>query len=136
MQTSLNASSYSAERMAGEALLWLERMSAGDKWSLTRDEMANLLGDMPVRTLSRQLQIAKETKEFSATRDVRDRLSILLGIYKALSLVAPKGQADEFFKRSNTGPMLRGKSIKQFLLDDSSMESLISVRAYLKSQMG
>lgn len=126
-------STITIERKTGEALLWLDDMCSSDKWDLTRDQVCRLLGDMPKRSFSNIMKKAKETREASVSRDTYDRLSILLGIHKALELFAPSGRSLEFFSKKNTGAFFDGKSPKEYLLLDGSIQSLLAVKSHLRS---
>ncbi|MFT4925779.1 MAG: hypothetical protein ACI8WB_001874, partial [Phenylobacterium sp.] len=105
-------------------------------WSLSLAEQCNLLGGIPVRTFSSWKQKEKNGQPIELSRDVIERFSLLLGIYKALNLVAPDGANHTFFTTVNTIPLFGGLSIKDYLLKQGSMLSLYTVRRYLDAQRG
>ena len=69
-------------------------------------------------------------------RDVLDRISYLLGIYKALNILLPSPRAaDEWVKKPNTAPLFHGQSALDRMLGGSLMD-LADVRRYLDAQRG
>src|ERR1700728_997936 len=69
-------------------------------------------------------------------RDTLERLSYLLGIYKALQLLLPDTQAaDEWIRRPNDAPLFGGKSALDRMLS-GNVADLFTVRQYLDAQRG
>ena len=69
-------------------------------------------------------------------RDTLERLSYLLGIYKALQLLLPDTRAaDEWIRRPNDAPLFGGKSALQRMLS-GNVADLYIVRQYLDAQRG
>lgn len=70
------------------------------------------------------------------TNDQLDRVSYLLGIYKALHIIFTRPeQADSWMRKPNAAPPFGGKSAAD-LLSSSRMEDLIRVRRYLDGVRG
>lgn len=130
----VNQSMTDDQRMALASIRWLDKQADASCLALTQKEMAELLGGIPLRTLAGYIAKARNQQAINLTRDVRERLSLLLGISKALAITAPQGLEGEFFNRPNSGQLLAGKSIKQYLIDDGSMRALYSVRRWLDGQ--
>lgn len=69
-------------------------------------------------------------------RDTLERLSYLLGIYKALQLLLPEARAaDEWIRRPNDAPLFGGKSALERMLS-GNVADLYIVRQYLDAQRG
>ena len=69
-------------------------------------------------------------------RDTLERLSYLLGIYKALQLLLPEASAaDEWIRRPNDAPLFGGRSALERMLS-GNVADLFIVRQYLDAQRG
>jgi hypothetical protein len=69
-------------------------------------------------------------------RDTLERLSYLLGIYKALQLLLPNARAaDDWIRRPNDAPLFGGKSALDRMLS-GNVADLFLVRQYLDAQRG
>ena len=69
-------------------------------------------------------------------RDTLERLSYLLGIYKALQLLLPDTHAaDEWIRRPNDAPLFSGRSALDRMLS-GNVADLFIVRQYLDAQRG
>ncbi len=115
---------------------WFNQASGPEVWGLSLTQQCSLLGGIPVRTFSSWKKKEKNGEHIELSRDVIERFSLLLGIYKALNLVAPAGAAHRFFGEVNNVPLFGGLSIKGYLLTKGSMLSLYTVRRYLDGQRG
>jgi hypothetical protein len=68
--------------------------------------------------------------------DTLERLSYLLGIYKALQILLPDPQAaDEWVRKSNSAPPFGGDSALERMLS-GQVADLYVVRQYLDAQRG
>ena len=124
---------------AAAGLSWLAQMAATDKWNLSADEVVDLLGGMPVRTYHDLKRKALAGQPVSLSRDTLERLSLLLGIHKALQIIVPSGRPDlvyAWFNQANENPIFANRSIKEYLLQRKSIEALYVVRRYLDSARG
>jgi hypothetical protein len=71
-----------------------------------------------------------------ARRDLQDRLSLILGIYKALQILFPAPlQSDGWVRRPSSSPALGGRSALEVMLG-GGVEDLYRVRRYLDAQRG
>lgn len=125
--------------LAGAGIEWLHGMSDTKKWDLTAEEIADLLGGISVRSYHDHKRKALAEQPVNLSRDTLDRLSLLLGISKALQLIVPNGRDDlayEWFKTPNNNPVFENQSIKKFLLERKSIEALYVVRRYLDAARG
>jgi hypothetical protein len=101
-------------------------------WHLSIAEQIALLG---ITSRSTYFKWRKEAQP-KLPRDTLERLSYLLGIYKALQLLLPDTQAaDEWIRRSNDAPLFGGKSALERMLS-GNVADLYIVRQYLDAQRG
>jgi hypothetical protein len=103
-----------------------------DLWHLSIAEQLTLLG------LSSRSTYFKWRKDAQVRlpRDTLERISYLLGIYKALQLLLPDTRAaDEWVRRPNEAPVFAGKSALDRMLS-GNVSDLFVVRQYLDAQRG
>jgi antitoxin Xre/MbcA/ParS-like protein len=103
-----------------------------ESWGLSVDEQLTLLG------LSSRSTYFKWRKEpqVRLPRDTLERISYLLGIYKALQLLLPDARAaDEWIRRPNEAPLFGGRSALERMLS-GNVADLYIVRQYLDAQRG
>jgi hypothetical protein len=101
-------------------------------WHLSIAEQLTLLG---IHSRSTYFKWRKEPQA-RLPRDTLERLSYLLGIYKALQLLLPSNQAaDEWIRRPNSEPLFGGRSALDRMLS-GHVADLYQVRQYLDSQRG
>jgi hypothetical protein len=101
-------------------------------WHLSIPEQLSLLG---ITSRSTYFKWRKEPQP-RLPRDTLERLSYLMGIYKALQLLLPDTQAaDEWIRRPNQAPLFGGKSALERMLS-GNVADLYTVRQYLDAQRG
>ncbi|TJY57414.1 DUF2384 domain-containing protein [Sinimarinibacterium sp. CAU 1509] len=113
-------------------------LNIASQWGLTDDQLSVLLGGVGRSTVARwKSQLAHNGAIQAAFGpDTLDRVSYLLGIFKALRILFPdKAQADAWVKKPNTGPGFDGRSALQRMLD-GRMDDLRYVRVYLDGWRG
>jgi hypothetical protein len=102
-------------------------------WDLTIDEQIILLGS-PGRSTFFKWKQAPETARLG--RDTLERLSLLLGIYKALQILLPQpAAADGWVKRPNVAPPFGGRRALDRMLA-GNVSDLVAVRQYLDAMRG
>ncbi len=102
-------------------------------WGLNTDEQMTLLGS-PGRSTFFKWKAAPESADLK--RDTLERLSYLLGIYKALQILLPDPVAsDAWVKKPNTAPLFAGKSALERMLG-GNISDLLAVRQYLDARRG
>lgn len=102
-------------------------------WALNTDAQMVLLG-APGRSTFFKWKSAPESADLK--RDTLERLSYLLGIYKALQILLPDASAaDAWVKKPNTAPGFGGKSALDRMLG-GNVADLVAVRQYLDAQRG
>lgn len=124
-------------RHSTAGLRWL--LSRRDAWSLTMEELGTLLGGVKRRTLNDWQQRVNAGQEVEVSRDTMERISLLLGIHKALTLITPAGHermAYEWFCKPIDLMGLRGRSIRDYLLAEGTMDALYYIRRNLDAMRG
>ena len=102
-------------------------------WALNTEEQMVLLG-APGRSTFFKWKSAPESAELK--RDTLERLSYLLGIYKALQILLPDAAAaDTWVKKPNSAPLFGGKRALDRMLG-GNVADLIAVRQYLDARRG
>jgi hypothetical protein len=102
-----------------------------EAWQLNRSEQRRLLGDPPTTTFHRW---QREGGELG--RDVLERISYVLGIFKALNILFPDpAQADAWLKRPNTAGPFGGRSALERMMS-GNVADLYVVRQYLDGERG
>lgn len=102
------------------------------RWNLDTEQERRLLGSPARSTYFRW----KKDQDGALTQDVLERISYLLGIYKALHILFPNaGQADAWVARPNTAPLFGGRSALDRMLG-GQVADLFVVRQYLDGQRG
>ncbi|HEX7937044.1 MAG TPA: MbcA/ParS/Xre antitoxin family protein [Paraburkholderia sp.] len=102
-------------------------------WDLSADEQIVLLGS-PGRSTYFKWKSAPETARLA--RDTLERLSLVLGIYKALQILLPQpSAADTWVKRPNSAPPFGGRRALDRMLA-GNISDLVAVRQYLDAMRG
>lgn len=103
-----------------------------DKWALSSEQQAQLLA-MPRSTFFK----AKLTPDaVGVNAGTLERLSYVLGIYKALHILLPNAQAaDTWIHRPNAAPPFNGAAAVERMLG-GNIGDLYAVRQYLDGQRG
>ncbi|KIG08564.1 MULTISPECIES: MbcA/ParS/Xre antitoxin family protein [Caballeronia] len=102
-------------------------------WALSADEQIKLLGS-PGRSTYFKWKNAPESARL--TRDTLERLSLILGIYKALQILLPEPHAaDTWVRRPNAAPPFGGRPALDRMLA-GNISDLVAVRQYLDAMRG
>lgn len=104
-----------------------------ERWELSYDDVALLLGSVPEQTIQRWRQ---DPDDAQVDEDLFARLSYLLGIYQALTILIPDRAArDAWMIRANDTPVTGGRSPIQALRDAGGrLQDLRNIRRYLDAQ--
>jgi hypothetical protein len=103
-----------------------------DLWHLSVAEQLTLLG---LSSRSTYFKWRKES-QVRLPRDTLERISYILGIYKALQLLLPDTRAaDEWIRRPNEATLFGGRSALDRMLS-GNVSDLYIVRQYLDAQRG
>ncbi len=102
-------------------------------WNLSTDEQLVLLGS-PGRSTFFKWKASPQTARL--THDTLERLSLVLGIYKALQILLPQpAAADSWVKRPNDAAPFNGKRALDRMLA-GNVSDLVAVRQYLDAARG
>jgi hypothetical protein len=127
-----SGSSHSLHRkdLSAPALRTFFRIA--ELWGLSTDEQMTLLGVTSRSTFFKW----KREQEVTLPKDTLERISYVLGIYKALQVLLPDERAsDAWVRRPNTAPLFGGRSALQRMLS-GHVSDLYVVRQYLDAQRG
>ncbi|HZP11926.1 MAG TPA: MbcA/ParS/Xre antitoxin family protein [Nevskiaceae bacterium] len=118
------------KRAGGAALRTFFRIS--EAWGLRPKEERVILGNPAPSTFFHW----KKEKDGALSRDVLERISYVIGIYKALQILLPRAEAaDAWVRKENTAPQFGGRSALDRMLS-GNVSDLYVVRAYLDGQRG
>ncbi|MEO1193277.1 MAG: MbcA/ParS/Xre antitoxin family protein [Pseudomonadota bacterium] len=118
------------KKLSGPAIRTFLRIA--DQWGLSVDEQMTLLGLTSRSTFFKWKQAGTGT----LPKDTLERISYILGIYKALQILLPnEAAADAWVKRPNTAPLFAGGSALDRMLS-GHVADLYVVRQYLDAQRG
>lgn len=124
------AAARTPEELAPAALRTFFRIS--DAWGLTQAEARILLGNPPESTYYKW----KSGKVGNVSSDLVERISYVLGIYKALQILLPDpAAADAWVKRPSSAPLFNGRSALQLMLS-GRVADLFLVRQFLDAERG
>lgn len=116
--------------LAGPALRSFFRLA--EQWDLRVAEQRKLLGDPPESTFYKW----KREQAGGLGRDTLERISYLLGIWKALQILFPDpAQADAWLRKPNAAALFGGHSALERMLS-GNVADLFVVRQYLDAQRG
>ncbi len=114
--------------LAGAALRTF--FNIADAWDLDVDEQMTLLGLTSRSTFYKW----KKQRTGRLQKDTLERISYLLGIFKALQVLIPNAaEADRWIKKPNAAPPFGGKSALERMLAGHVVD-LHAVRQYLDAQ--
>ena len=103
-----------------------------EAWRFTPRESMTLLG---LRSRS-TFHLWKDGRAGALSRDTLERISYLLGIYKALQILLPSDEAaDAWIRKPNAAPLFGGASALDRMMS-GNVSDLYEVRRYLDAQRG
>ncbi|HEX5307065.1 MAG TPA: MbcA/ParS/Xre antitoxin family protein [Dyella sp.] len=130
MQPQSRTETMPATDLGGPALRSFFRLA--EAWQLRVAEQRRLLGDPPESTFYKW----KREQDGAPGRDVIERISYLLGIFKALQILFPDpAQADAWLRKPNQAALFGGHSALERMLS-GNVADLFVVRQYLDAQRG
>jgi hypothetical protein len=116
--------------LGGPALRSFFRLA--DHWKLRIAEQRRLLGEPAESTFFKW----KRDQDGNPGRDVIERISYLLGIWKSLQILFPDPvQADAWLRKPNQAPLFGGHSALERMLS-GNVGDLYVVRQYLDAERG
>lgn len=124
------ATAIDRKGLSGPALRTFFKIA--ELWGLDADQQMVLLGVTARSTFYKR----KKDAEAVLPKDTLERISYILGIYKALQILLPnETAADEWVKRPNSAPLFAGRSALDRMLS-GQVADLFIVRQYLDAQRG
>ena len=105
--------------------------SIAEEWGIDNEGQRTLLGS-PGRST---FYAWKRNRQGLLSRDVLDRLSYILGIYKALHILFPDATALRWLSSPNRDPLFNGQAPLEYMLG-GQMVALADVRRYLDAARG
>jgi len=124
------APKFDRRGLSGPALRTFFRIA--ELWNLSADEQMTLLGITARSTFFKW----KKDADAILPKDTLERISYVLGIYKALQILLPDEKAaDAWVKRANKAPLFAGRSALDRMLS-GQVADLFVVRQYLDAQRG
>ena len=119
-----------ADALGGPALRAFFQLA--EQWKLRIADQRRLLGDPPESTFYKW----KRQQDGLPGRDTIERISYLLGIWKALQILFPDPpQADAWLHKPTQAPLFGGHSALERMLS-GNVADLYVVRQYLDAQRG
>ena len=104
-----------------------------EKWHLSPKERLALLGSPHRQTYSNWKQ---GKHKYTLSLDILTRISLLIGIYKALHILYPDDNfADAWVKMPNSNPLFQGKQAIEYMCA-GSIDNLFRVRRLLDARRG
>ncbi|MCW5589839.1 MAG: Y4oB family protein [Legionellales bacterium] len=104
-----------------------------EQWKLNTTQCKILLGNPPARTFSRWKQLGDN---LTLSQDKLERISYILGIYKALRILLPNEEAaNSWIHKPNSAEIFNGQSALDKLLQGRVID-LADVRRYLDAERG
>lgn len=133
--TKENASNVPAGKIIATVVLWLDEQCPQERWDLSDEQMCVLLGGITVSTWNQWKETAQINDSLQVDQETIDTLAMLVSIYKMIHLSAPTGFKYDFFKRPIDHPTFNGKSAREFMLENPSLDDFLKVRNYFQSRV-
>lgn len=120
-----------SKRLSGPALEAF--FNIANAWGLSTVQQRVLLGSVPQSTF---FKYQKTPAAARLSRDTLERISHVVGIFKALNILLPRSEAaDAWIKRPNNAALFKGRTALDYMLG-GNVEDVIAVRHYLDAQRG
>jgi hypothetical protein len=124
------AAGFNPDQLGSTALTAFFGITAA--WGLTAEEERTLLGAPPRSTFFKW----KSERASRLSADTLERISYVMGIYKALRILLPTAEAAHaWVKKPNTAAIFGGKSALDRMLGGRVLD-LADVRRYLDAERG
>ncbi len=129
-KTSKQTQAASHNDLSGPALRVF--FNIAQNWSLSGEEQRVLLGQIPESTYYKW----KKGDVGKIHHDTLERISYIVGIYKALQILLPNPEAaDTWVKKNNAAPLFNKASALDRMMS-GNVSDLFVVRQYLDAQRG
>lgn len=121
--------SATRKRLSPAAIEAVLKISA--KWGLKSDDSMLLLGGIS----NGRYYGLKKSRKGVLTQDELTRVSLLVGIFKALNILFSEKLANQWVARPNSNPMFKNQPPLAFLIQ-GGMPGMLAVRRLLDSRRG
>ena len=118
------------ERLSAAAIKGFLRMMA--KWGVKDPDARQLLGGI---SSGSYYGLKKEPKHRTLDQDMLTRISLLVGIFKALNILYSEKLADAWMTLPNKNPMFRGVSPLEYVIQ-RGQPGMLHVRQLLDARRG
>ncbi len=118
------------ERLSPAAIKGFLRIM--EKWGIKDTEARQLLGGL---SSGSYYGLKKEPKHRTLDQDTLTRISLLLGIFKALNILYSKSLADAWIKLPNSNSMFRGMTPLAYIIQ-RGQPGMLHVRQLLDARRG
>ncbi|ATY30599.1 antitoxin Xre-like helix-turn-helix domain-containing protein [Sphingomonas psychrotolerans] len=106
-----------------------------ERWSLSELEQMRILGLTSRSTLQHWKAQAQHQAPLQLERDTTERISYVLGIYRAINVLLPiRQRADAWVRAANKAPIFGGRSALD-RMTAGNVSDLYEVRKYLDAQL-
>lgn len=120
-----------AERMQLSSAAIRGFLNIAKKWKLTEEQSRALLGGLASSTF----HAWKTTPKRALDQDTLTRISLIIGIYKALSIYFGKPWADRWITLENRGPLFSGRTPLAYMMQ-RGQPGMVEVRRMLDAWRG
>jgi hypothetical protein len=103
-----------------------------EKWEIKDSDARQLLGGLSTGSY---YGLKKEPKHRTLDQDVLTRISLLLGIFKALNILYSKSLADAWMRLPNSNSMFRGMTPLAYVIQ-RGQPGMLHVRQLLDARRG
>jgi hypothetical protein len=110
-------------------------LNISEQWRLKREQQLKLLGDISPSNYHLWKKKIDEKSDLKLNKDTLERISYVLGIYKALHILLPKESANLWIHKPNTAPLFNNQTALDRMLAGNVVD-LADVRRYLDSERG
>ena len=125
-----SATALDRKGLSGSALRTFFRVA--ELWDLSVEEQMTLLGLSARSTFFKW----RKNPNIVLPKDTLERISYIMGIYKALQILLPDEKAaDQWVKRPNAAPLFGGRAALDRMLS-GQVADLFLVRQYLDAERG
>lgn len=117
-------------RLSGPALRGFFKIA--EKWDLSIEDQMKILGVTSRTTLNNW----KKSQDVALSGDTLERISYVLGIFRALRIIfGDASAAHEWIRRPNKAPLFGGASALE-KMTAGKMANLVLIRQYLDAERG
>ena len=132
-QASPLALSIAREHFSGAGIRTFSNIS--ECWALSVQQQMALLGIESRSTLYRWKAQARKRRKINLSRDTLERISYILGIFKAINILLPvEARADLWLRAANDCPLFGGGSALE-RMTSGRVSDLFVVRRYLDAEL-